>query len=277
VWPRRRAQYRGIAPLTAGGKRMSRREYEQWRDASTWNPARDAAGLQIQDDLSQASWIEPLLAAGSFEVRMLTPQGFEEYARIFFPFSVVDAEAHGQDGDEPEMTWAEMAARNGKVRHALMEAETIAGDTAGEPWSSACTDRFGRKQLDALMPVLASHTSSKACWYLFWDGWGLISEQAFSGKPKLSHPMRDYYLLRGPLAAYREFPDAPSYCWPEDRAWCLTGDVDLSWSYLAAAASCISDVVLVPVIDAIRTRPDNPARSGMDVINDPDGLVPRSP
>jgi hypothetical protein len=274
MWFRRKARYRGIAPLTAGGRRMSQREYEQWRDASTWDPARDATGLQLQDDLSPASWIEPLLLPGSFEVRMLTPQAFEDYARIFFPFSVVHAEVD-TDGAEDDMTWAEMAARNGKVRHALMEAETIAGDTPGEPWSSACTGDFGAGQLDALMPVLARHTSSQACWYLLWDGWGSLSQRTFGGKPKISHPMRDY-LLRGPLAAYREFPDRPSYCWPEDRAWCLVADADLSWSYLAASKSCIDQVLLVPVIDAIRTRPENPARSGMDVINDPDGLVPRS-
>jgi hypothetical protein len=272
---RRRARFRSIAPLTAGGKRMSQREYEQWRDASAWDPARDTAGLQIQDDLSPASWIEPLLAPGSFAVRMLTPQGFEDYARIFFPFSVVDAER--DDGAEVAMTWAEMAARNGKVRHALMEAETIAGDTADEPWSTACTDRFGREQVEAVMPILARQTSSQACWFLFWDGWGLVNERAFTGKPTISHPMRDFYLLRGPLAAYSEFPDAPNYCWPEDRAWCLVGDVDLSWSYLAASKSCIDEVVIVPVIDAIRTQPENPAHSGMDLINDPDGLVPRSP
>jgi hypothetical protein len=36
-------------------------------------------------------------------------------------------------------------------------------------------------------------------------------------------------------------------------------------------------VLAVPVIDALATRPENPAHSGMDVINDPDGTVPRSP
>jgi hypothetical protein len=42
------------------------------------------------------------------------------------------------------------------------------------------------------------------------------------------------------------------------------------WSYVAASAACIEEVVSVPVMDAIETKPENPARSGMDVINDSD-------
>jgi hypothetical protein len=38
----------------------------------------------------------------------------------------------------------------------------------------------------------------------------------------------------------------------------------------------VAEVTGTPVIDALATRPENPARAGMDVINDPDGSVPRS-
>ncbi len=69
--------------------------------------------------------------------------------------------------------------------------------------------------------------------------------------------MRDYYLLRGPLGCYGDF-DPPNYWWPDDRSW-------------------IDEVLATPVIDALATRPENPAHSGMDTINDPHGTVPRSP
>lgn len=52
--------YRGIAPLTAAGAKMSRREYEEWRDAHTWPPSRETR-LVIETDLAPAAWIEPLL------------------------------------------------------------------------------------------------------------------------------------------------------------------------------------------------------------------------
>lgn len=51
-------RYRGIAPLTAG--KMSCREYEEWRDAHTWDPSRGSE-LVIETDLAPAAWIEPLL------------------------------------------------------------------------------------------------------------------------------------------------------------------------------------------------------------------------
>ena len=89
--------------------------------------------------------------------------------------------------------------------------------------------------------------------------------------------MRDYYLLRGPHRGYADFPDDPNYWWPADRAWCVVTDTDFDWAYVAGSAACVREILAVPVLDAYPTRPDNPARSGMDVVNDPDGIVPRTP
>lgn len=77
-------EYRGIAPLTESGSQMSAPEYEQWRDAHGWYPSRESK-LVLESGLAPAAWLEPLLFAGSFEVRMTAPQGFEAYARIFSP------------------------------------------------------------------------------------------------------------------------------------------------------------------------------------------------
>jgi hypothetical protein len=88
--------------------------------------------------------------------------------------------------------------------------------------------------------------------------------------------MRSYFLLRGPLSGYGDFPHAPSYWWPDDRAWCVCTDTGFEWAYLAGSAGCVAEVIASPVIDALATEPGNPAVSGMDVINDPDGSVLRS-
>jgi hypothetical protein len=202
----------------ATGSRMSKREYEEWRDRHTWDPRRDA-GLAIQDDLAPAAWLEPLLFPDSFEVRMTVPQGFGAYARVFFPFAGEYIVGEGLVVGQEQITWAEMARRNGRVAHALMEQET----------------------------------------------------------PKVRHPLRDYYLLRGSLDTYGDFPDAASYWWPDDRAWCWSTDIDFNRGYLAASAACVSEVLADPILDALATRPDNPAHAGMDTVNDPTGSVPRSP
>jgi hypothetical protein len=188
---------------------------------------------------------------------MMSPQGFEAYARIFFPF----------DGEN--LSWTEVARRNGRTAHALMERETIAGDD-----DAALHDRAHRlsgEQFQALLAVLSGHTSSAGAWFLAWNGYADVTLPA----PLVSHTWRDMYLLHGSLGGYADFCDPPSYWWPEDRAWCLSTDVDFEWCYLAATAACVRDVLAVPVIDAYATLPANPARSGMDVINDPDGAIRR--
>jgi hypothetical protein len=101
---------------------MSRHEYESWYQARAWSPS-PASGLVIESDLAPAAWIEPLLHAGSFEVDMTVPQGFESYARILFPFASI--ETAGTVTGQQQVTWTETARRNERVAHALMEQETI--------------------------------------------------------------------------------------------------------------------------------------------------------
>lgn len=87
-----------------------------------WRPSR--FGLEVPVDTAPASWIAPRLRPGTFTVGMTVPEGFEAYARIFFPFEegVFEGEAfcHRQS-----VTWKDMARRNGRVVHELMEEETI--------------------------------------------------------------------------------------------------------------------------------------------------------
>ena len=233
--------------------------------------------LAVQDDLAPAAWLGPLLVPGSFEVRMTVPQGFDAYARIFFPFVGADIIEDGEVRQE-HITWTETAQRHGRIAHALMEQETIQAGPHGEDEWMTGYGSLGPDQFDALLAILTRHTSSSIGWFLLWDGFGDLNERAFNAKgPKVRHWARNFYLLRGPLGAYRDFPNDPNFWWPDDRAWCVCTDVDFNWGYLAGSAPCVDEVLAVPVIDALATRPGNPACSGMDVINDPDGTVPRSP
>lgn len=262
--------------MMASGSKMSRREYEQWRDAHTWDPSRQT-NLVVQSDLAPAAWIEPLLAPDSSQVQRIVPQGFAAYARIFFPFAGADIVEHDEVVDQEHVSWTEMARRNGRIAHALMEPETITAGPAGEadPWTTY--GPLAPDQFDALLPMVILHTSSVSGWFLLWDGFGNLNRRVFNHDgPKVSHPGRDFYLLRGPLSAYEDFPEAPNYWWPDDRAWCVWTDMDFHWAYIAGSAACIEQVLSVPVIDALATRPEDPAHSGMDVINDPDGSARRS-
>lgn len=159
-----------------------------------------------------------------------------------------------------------------------MESETITDAASSHAEPDRCSGSLSPEQTEALMAVRPRHTSSTTGWFLLWDGFADLSERAFGPRvPKLVHDMRSYFLLRGPLGAYRQFGHGPSFWWPDDSAWCLSTDTDFSWSYLAAGRRCIDEVLRTPVADAIETVPGHPARSGMDTVNDPRGRVPRSP
>jgi hypothetical protein len=261
-----RSSWRGIAPVTRGD--MSRQESEAWYEAHAWSPS-PASGLVIESDLAPAAWIEPLLQAGVFEVGMTVPQGFESYARILFPFASIET-----DGvtDQEHVTWTETASRNQRVAHALMEQETIL--VPGQ--EATCVTELADEQLDALLPILTRHTTSAHSWFLLWYGFGGLNERVFQPLPRVRHPMREFYLLSGGLAAYGNLPHNPNYWWPDDRAWCLCTDTDFHWAYVAGSATCIREVLSVPELDAYETNLHNPARRGMDIVNDPHGTIPRT-
>lgn len=240
---------------------MTQTDYEAWYVAHAWSPSA-ASGLAFESDLAPAAWIEPRLRARSFTVGMTAPEGFEAYARILFPFT-------GEDDEH--ISWTETARRNGRVPHALMEQETILAP--GQ--EATCLDELAGEQSDALLPVLARHTSSAGGWFLLWDGFGDLNQEVFGAQPKVRHPMREFCLLSGTLASYRSLPHDPNYWWPEDRSWCLSTDTDFCWAYLGGSADCISQVLSVSELDAYETNPGNPARRGMDIINDPHGTVAR--
>ncbi|HVX19919.1 MAG TPA: hypothetical protein VHB02_01085 [Acidimicrobiales bacterium] len=260
-----------MAPLVTRDTKLSRNEHEQWRDAIAWQPPEET-GLVIRDDLSSASWIGPLLDPGSYEVGMTAPGGFDAYARICFPFVAGRITADGQAFEE-HMTWREVANRNGRIAHALMEKEAIQR-TGSE--AVRCSGSLAPEQLGALLPILFRHTQSSFGWFLLWEGWGDLAPGIFSeARPRISHPTRNHFLLRGPLHAYRSLPHDPNYCWPDDRAWCLCTDTDLDWAYIAGSVALVDEIISIRTMDAFETQPHDPARLGMDVVNDPDGTVSR--
>ena len=52
---------------------------------------------------------------------------------------------------------------------------------------------------------------------------------------------------------------------------------DFDWAYVAGTTACIEEILAAPAIDAYPTRPENPAHSRVDVLNDPGATIPRMP
>jgi hypothetical protein len=200
---------------------MSAREYELWRDENTWDPSRHSR-LVIQTDLRPADWIEPVLPACQSSAPVLLPLGYDAYARIFLPCSAETADERreriAESLDEP---------MPGIDRDAQVDS---------------C--RFlPPGQFEGLLPILARHASSPISWFLLWDGFGNLNERVFGQAPKVRHPLRNQYLLRGPHEAYHDLPHEPNYWWPDDRAWCVCADTDWDYHYIAGTVACIGEIL----------------------------------
>jgi hypothetical protein len=118
-------------------------------------------------------------------------------------------------------------------------------------------------QVRLALRVLAPFTyTPHDCWFAVWDGWGDGLEIP-GGLPLLELPHRRYGLLRGSLDAVDawqrvsrgEFTTSPAFVWPEDRRWCLAGDVDPHWAGIGADEAAIRALLAEPRLDVVRADP----------------------
>jgi len=215
----------------------------------------EPARLRYVTDVASAQWVFDHLHPFAQDVGSIIPSGFESYARLFHP-----ASKHDRD-TERAVSWRDIAAANGRIAHPEMQFGHISGVWrhpspqphlwTREPRQGSLPAELGR----ALSGVLAPYTSTPdRCWFAVWEGWGGLDVPA--GVPKVGLPQRQYYLATGPLAAAHEaveehFDRTASLWWPEDRAWCVTTEVDFSWTYVGGSQECIASILTHPGIEAL--------------------------
>lgn len=124
------------------------------------------------------------------------------------------------------------------------------------------------EQLRMAATVLTRHTRSPDdAWHCLWDGWGPALPPEVLAGPRVQLPNRDFFLFRGPLAELGEWPEAdgrtgpprddlpPAFVWPQDRAWCLTCDVDPHWAGIGASEEAVEELVAHPRLDVVVVDP----------------------
>ncbi|MBL1086906.1 hypothetical protein JK359_33915 [Streptomyces actinomycinicus] len=222
--------------------------------------------LHVQDgDLSPARWLAvggP--GCGAFgTVAGVAAAGFAAYARILHPASL----------DERPVRWSTVAAAHGtRVTPGIRWHQVVGLDLdyyqASEYGLPGVWDEHPGEGptppevAEALLPVLARHTRTpERCWFGLWSGYGRWDFGAF---PAFGTPGRDEVLLAGALAdavspvRLDPFAELPDLWWPEDRAWCVGGDVDLVSTYVGGSPELIADLLAAPGLEAHPVTPHDP-------------------
>jgi hypothetical protein len=232
--------------------------------------------LRLVDDVSAADWIVSSVRNFQYDVGSLLPVTFEAYARVLHP-----AVRDGTAGDEVHVTWADVAAANGRVAHAGMEWVAITRD-----WSFMTQGRqaglwdhppsigsLPQRTATTLAEVLRRFTQDPSdCWFAVWDGYG--NDPFPPGTvPLVAMPNRAMALLRGPLSAAgsafssRRWPESASLWWPGDRAWCVATDIDLMSTYVCGTRACIEAVLADESLEAFEVSVDQTVHWRSDTIN----------
>jgi hypothetical protein len=231
-------------------------------------------------DMSPGKWLQerlwtwgsesdrPGLAVGS-----LVPEGFEAYARILHP-----ATAQTERGFEP-VRWSVIASWTGRTVHPLMQFHRIA-DLPPFPghrfptWGSVPSEGEMPSAVgERLVAILRRFTTTPdRCYLALWEGYGVPELNALAGRPRLMLPQRAYFLFSAPIDAVTslslgDFQHPPNLWWPEDHAWCVATEIDLSETYVAAAEECANQVVADPELEAHLVPIDGRVDVDGDVVN----------
>jgi hypothetical protein len=231
------------------------------------------AGRPVERDVAAGSWIAGAVRPFATGVGSLLPPVFDAYARVFHP-----AARYVGDKDV-DVTWAEVAAANGKTAHPVMEWGSITGsmeffhsDDQDPLWHGApAMGHLPEAAAARTAAVLARHTTTPdECWFGIWNGWGALVADG----PTLVLRGREYWLVRGPirLAAENMAPEpseqSASLWWPDDRAWCVATDIDLVTTYVGGSSGCIADLLATEGLETA------PAHAAQRVTWDADRLNP---
>ncbi|MFH8611539.1 hypothetical protein ACH4D5_29065 [Streptomyces sp. NPDC018029] len=212
-------------------------------------------------DLAPARWLErrPLGSSAFGTVAAVCAPGFEAYARILHPARLGAAPvrwdrvaaAYGATVDAATR-WHELIGADDRLLYRNDDTPAVPGVWDEHPHEGPPPADVAR----ALIPVLARHTRTPdRCWYGLWAGYGHVE---WGDVPVFHTPGREEVLLAGPLddadspapGTHEGVPDLPDLWWPEDRAWCVGGDVGLVSTYVGGSAECVADILATAGLEA---------------------------
>lgn len=231
--------------------------------------------------VSEAEWISERLGLFSAGVTSVVPSGFEAYARILHP-----AEEPGPGGRL--VRWRDVAVWSGIELTPDAPFHSVAlppvRPEAPPPWSGR-GPRQGRLSLpDALVlaEVLGRFTSTpERCWFGLWAGYGfdglpLVAEgsppaearsdpvpSTVRAGPLVRLPNREYLLYTGAVTAIvapaaSGLGQTANLAWPDDHAWCVASEIDLTSTYVGGSEALVERLVSEERLEAVPADPGDP-------------------
>jgi hypothetical protein len=180
----------------------------------------------------------------------LIPPQFEAYAQVGLPAWEAPLQENGLD----PKALAVLCERIGE-RYSVSDCwfRAVGGLRMGSHWPRQPTpDHRGRSASPGRRPALCPHSQSNGDEPTF-------PVEVLEG-PKLRLPHREYLVFRGPLMIGEHHfgwfeAHAPDLLWPEDRAWFIATDTDLSSVYVGGSARLIADILDEDRLAAVVVQP----------------------
>jgi hypothetical protein len=236
--------------------------------------------IEWATDVSQARWLEEQLRFFMGHVGSLVPEEYEAYARIFHP----------RESSAGRERWADIAARNGRIAHPLMQFPNVSSPHGAGPLKMDLGPSPGHLPLperQVLVEHLAGSTTLR-CWFAVWEGSGVDPRGVST---RLDVIQRRYLAHRGPLSLalarlpagpdvrwsvgvsvganasefdHRHFgtiDQSPHMWWPEDRSWFVATEVDAASTYVGGSGHLIDALLKDGRLEAVTARPADPVGS----------------
>ena len=243
-------------------------------------------------DASPADWVlANLHAFGAYDVGSIIPACFASYARVFHPAALLKPVRDTEQGrlsagpritsyEVKDVSWAKVAAANGRQMHPAAEWGSITGSlrylSDGEQpgiWNQPPAQGNLLGPARPLAAVLRKFTSTpEQCWFGVWEGHGVPLYENLQSAPRFGTDSRRWLLLHGPVESTIQTPfprwhQSPNLWWPEDRAWCVGTEIDLLTTYVGGSGECIEAVLSDALLEALPVPVDQRVTWDSDTIN----------
>ena len=260
--------------------------------------------MRLLSEASRGDWL--VARAGRWaSVGGVAGTGFEAYARLLHPVGAHRADLDTTDewGDHPDVEhtrwrWSEVARRNDRVMHPLVQWQRLTDDEQTTSWADGWrVDQsddgwFDPQDLAVLTTHLRSATSTPGDLVVgAWEGTGgppsaERRHRIRRARGLMAWPARDTWLfsatldeLVDPSWAQRAVPGwesfglhgqvAPhtTFIWPEDHAWVVAAEEDWDSTIVAGSRALIDGVLEDDRFEAFEVRePDDLSWDG-DLLN----------